>query len=132
MGRQHGKLLKKDIRDLMDHILYGVGVGSSFEKGHWFFGEIEAAQQRLARCMDKRYLREMDALADAAGVQREEVRLGNFFPELFHCSGFALFGKATKNDHGAPESTHKPYAMSTGLPSNRKPQLLNARAPWNL
>lgn len=96
MGHQHGVLLKKDIRDLMDHILYGVGVGSSFEKGRWFFGEIEAAQQRLAKFMDKRYLREMDALADAAGVLREEVRLGNFFPELFHCSGFALFGKATQ------------------------------------
>ena len=45
--------------------------------------------------MDKRYLREMDALADAAGMPHEEIRLANFFPELFHCSGFALFGKAT-------------------------------------
>src|SRR6266446_8259385 len=53
MGRQHGTLLKNEIRDLMDHILYGVGVGSSFEKGRWFFGEIEAAQKRLARFMDK-------------------------------------------------------------------------------
>ena len=39
----------------------------------------------------------MDALAYAAGVAREEVRLANFFPELFHCSGFALSGAATKN-----------------------------------
>jgi hypothetical protein len=38
----------------------------------------------------------MDALADAAGLPHEEVRLANFFPELFHCSGFALFGKATE------------------------------------
>jgi isopenicillin-N N-acyltransferase-like protein len=97
MGHQHGKLLKTHIRDLMDHILFGVGVGSSFQKGRWFFGEIEAAQQHLSRFLDKRYLREMDALADAAGVQREEVRLGNFFPELFHCSGFAIFGKATQD-----------------------------------
>jgi hypothetical protein len=37
----------------------------------------------------------MDALASAAGLPREEVRIANFFPELFHCSGFALFGKAT-------------------------------------
>ena len=97
MGRQHGILLKKDIKDLMEHIVYGVGVGSSFEKGRWFFGEIEAAQERLRRFMDERYVREMDALADASGLQREEVRLGNFFPELFHCSGFALFGKATQD-----------------------------------
>ncbi len=96
MGRQHGTLLKKEIRDLVDRILYGVGVASSFEKGRWFFGEIESAQKRLNPFMDERYLREMDALAAAAGLPREEVRLANFFPELFHCSGFALFGRATQ------------------------------------
>ncbi len=96
MGRQHGKLMSHGVRDLVDHILYGVGVGSSFEKGRWFFGEIESAQKRLLPFMDARYLREMDALADASGLRREEVRLANFFPELFHCSGFALFGKATE------------------------------------
>ena len=49
--------------------------------------------------MDERYYREMDALASAAGLSREEIRLANFFPELFHCSGFALFGKATQDGH---------------------------------
>lgn len=97
MGRQHGRLLKKEIRDLVDHILYGVGVGSSFAKGRWFFEEIELAQQRLNPHINERYLREMDALADAAGLEREEARLANFFPELFHCSGFAVFGKATES-----------------------------------
>ena len=96
MGHQHGTLLKKEIHNLADRILYGVGVGSSFEKGRWFFGEIESAEQRLAPFMDPRYFREMDALASAAGLAREEVRLANFFPELFHCSGFALFGRATE------------------------------------
>jgi isopenicillin-N N-acyltransferase-like protein len=97
MGRQHGKLMQPQIRDLVNHILYGVGVGSSFEKGRWFFGEIESAQKRLAPFMDPRYFREMDALADGGGFLREEVRLANFFPELFHCSGFALFGNATED-----------------------------------
>jgi len=95
MGRQHGVLLKKEVRSLVDHMLYGVGVGTSLEKGEWVFGQIEAAQRRLARFMDARYYREMDALADGAGLRREEVRLANFFPEMFHCSGFAVFGKAT-------------------------------------
>jgi outer membrane lipoprotein-sorting protein len=95
IGHQHGSLLKKDVRQLVDHMLFGVGVGSSFDKGTWVFGEIEAAQKRLNPFMDERYYREMDALASAAGLPREEVRLANFFPELFHCSGFALFGKAT-------------------------------------
>jgi hypothetical protein len=97
MGHQHGTLLKKEIRDLVDHILYGVGVGSSFEKGVWFFGQVESAQSRLNTYIDERYFKEMDALADASGLAREEVRLANFFPELFHCSGFAVFGKATED-----------------------------------
>ncbi|MGA2867123.1 MAG: C45 family peptidase [Verrucomicrobiota bacterium] len=95
MGRQQGALLKKEVRGLVEHMLYGVGVGSSFEKGRWFFGEMQSAQQRLTPFVRERYFREMDALADAAGLWREEVRLANLFPELFHCSGFALFGEAT-------------------------------------
>ncbi len=96
MGRQHGLLLKKEIRDLVDRIVYGVGVGSSFEKGRWFFEEIAEAQRRNGPYVDGRYLREMDALASASGIEKAEMRLANFFPELFHCSGFALFGKATE------------------------------------
>ncbi len=95
MGHQHGVLMKKNIHQLVDHILFGVGVGTSFEEGKWVFGEIEAAQQRLNPFMDERYYREMDSLASAAGLPREEVRLANFFPEMFHCSGFAVYGKAT-------------------------------------
>jgi hypothetical protein len=95
MGQQHGTLMKRQVRDLVDHILYGVGVGSSFEKGRWFFNEIDEAQRRTAPFVDARYVEEMDAIAAAAGLQKEEVRLANFFPELFHCSGFAVFGQAT-------------------------------------
>jgi isopenicillin-N N-acyltransferase like protein len=95
MGRQHGVLLKNEIRDCTDHILYGVGVGSSFAKGKWFFGEIEAAHKRLAPFISERYYREMDSLADAIGENRQEARLANFFPELFHCSGFAIANNAT-------------------------------------
>jgi len=95
MGAQHGHLLKREVRDLVSRVLYGVGVGSSFEKGRWFFGEIESCTARIQPFIDSRYLREMDALAQAAGLENEEIRLANFFPELFHCSGFALMGSAT-------------------------------------
>jgi hypothetical protein len=95
MGAQHGTLLKKEINDVLYRILYGVGVGSSFAKGRWFFGEIEQAQSRINPYIDERYLREMDAIALATGHEQQEIRLANFFPELFHCSGFALFGQAT-------------------------------------
>lgn len=95
MGAQQGVLLRNEVRNLVDRIVYGVGVGSSFPKGRWFFGEIEEAQGLLEPFVEERYLREMDALAAAAGVHPQEARLANFFPELFHCSGFALHGKAT-------------------------------------
>ena len=97
MGHQHGILMKDEIHRLVEQILFGVGVGTSFEKGTWVFGEIEGAQKRLNPFMDERYFKEMDALAVAAELPKEEVRLANFFPEMFHCSGFAVFGKATKD-----------------------------------
>jgi hypothetical protein len=95
MGRQQGELLRNECRDLVERILYGVGVGSSFPKGKWFIGEIEDAHARLAPFISQRIYREIDATADAAGVSHTEARLANFFPELFHCSGFALTGDAT-------------------------------------
>ena len=51
----------------MTGTLYGVGVGSSFHTGDWFFGEVENAQARVEKFTDARVLREMDAMADAAG-----------------------------------------------------------------
>ena len=95
MGRQEGVLLKKQIQQVRERILYGVGVGSSFLKGNWFFSEIETAEKKLRPHMDADYLAEMDAMSLAAGVDRQEIRLANYFPELFHCSGFCLYGKAT-------------------------------------
>ena len=97
MGTQHGALLKREIKNVLNRILYGVGVGSSVTKGRWFFGEIEEAQSRINPYIDPRYLAEMDAIAMATGHEKEEIRLANFFPELFHCSGFAIFGNATQN-----------------------------------
>lgn len=96
MGEQHGTLMRREFHNLVDRIVYGVGIGSSVEKGRWFFGEIEEAQSRLELFIDERYLREMDAMAAAAGLHPQEARLANFFPELFHCSGFALHGAATQ------------------------------------
>jgi hypothetical protein len=96
MGEQHGTLLRDEVRDLVKRVLYGVGIGSSFEKGRWFFGEIEQCVSRLSPYIDKRTLREMDAVAHAADLDPQEIRLANFFPEMFHCSGFALMGSATE------------------------------------
>ncbi len=95
MGHQHGTLLRDEIHDLVEKIVYGVGVGSSIPKRRWFFDEIDEAQQRSAPFVDPRHMRELDALANAAGLSLTEIHVANFFPELFHCSGFAVFGEAT-------------------------------------
>ena len=44
-----------------------------------------------------RYLEELQAMAKAANVDYNALRDVNMIPELFHCSGFALWNKATKN-----------------------------------
>jgi hypothetical protein len=41
------------------------------------------------------YFEELAGLAAASGISAEEARLGNFIPELFHCSGFAIMNSAT-------------------------------------
>jgi outer membrane lipoprotein-sorting protein len=99
MGEQHGTLLRPEVRDLVNRVVYGVGVGSSFEKGRWFFGEVEECQARISKFVDLRYTREMDSLALAAKLDPEEMRLANFFPELFHCSGFCVLGSTVKDGH---------------------------------
>lgn len=96
IGEQHGTLLKDEIHDLVQRVVYGVGVGSSFAKGRWFFGEIEGCVGRLSPFIDPRTLREMDSIAKVVGYHPQEIRLANFFPEMFHCSGFALLGDATQ------------------------------------
>jgi hypothetical protein len=95
MGQQQGTLLREQVRDTAERMLWGVGVASSLAKGSWFFGEIESAQKRTQPFVSADVLAEIDALSDAVGIPRAEGRLANYFPELFHCSGFAVFGEAT-------------------------------------
>ena len=95
VGAAHGQLVAKDIRKLVDSTLYTVGLVYSLGSGKWFPSEIRDAWARLEPHTPKEYLVELDAMADAAGIDREEMRLTNFFPELFHCSGFAIRDTAT-------------------------------------
>lgn len=117
MGRQHGELLGKEIRMVVDRLVYGVGVASSFAKDRWFFNEIEEATRRTGPFVRPEHKQEIESLALAAGLTPYEMRLANYFPELFHCSGFALHGKATKGGklyHGRILD----YMIGVGLESN--------------
>jgi len=70
MGEQHGRLLKKEIHDVLNRILYGIGVGSSFTKGRWFFGE-NRVRPSSAQSVHRRALSARDGFARAGGRGRE-------------------------------------------------------------
>ncbi len=95
VGFQHGKLLAREARRVADSVLYVAGIYYSVTKREWFLDVLRGAYKRLEPHVPQEYLDEMQGLANGSELSPEEVRLANMFPELFHCSGFALFGKAT-------------------------------------
>src|SRR5208282_3779199 len=58
---------------------------------------IRTVVARQRKFVPHEFTEELDGLADGAGVAREDLQLANFIPEMFHCSGFALMDKATKD-----------------------------------
>lgn len=97
IGLQHGNLLKKETRELVRRILYGSAIPATVVKNTWFIDLITDAWRRSSPYIYQGHIIEMDALALATGLHPAEIRLTQTFPELFHCSGFALFGSATKD-----------------------------------
>ncbi len=96
MGQAQGRLLQPIIKELVNKI-YLIGSGYTIKKGDWFFERMAEVERRTAPHTPKRFLAECDALAEASGLSRRDVRYTNFFPEMFHCSGFAVRGSATKD-----------------------------------
>lgn len=92
MGRQHGTLLK-------DHIATNIkGIkGKANESGMMAEATLDMIWRKQTEFVPERYVKEMQALAEASGVDFDTIRRMNCIPEMFHCSGFAVFGKATKN-----------------------------------
>jgi isopenicillin-N N-acyltransferase like protein len=96
MGFQQGRLLKTQVHkcvkmtlDIAD--LVKASDMKKIEKG------LDNAFERTRDFIDKRFHDEMRGLADGAGIPLSDIQLANIYPELFHCSGFALFGNATIN-----------------------------------
>jgi hypothetical protein len=100
MGYQHGALLKAHVRQNMNYLLNVRGKQGKIK----FMGlevpprdVILAIVQRQKKFIPRAFFDEMDGVADGAGLSREDIRICNFIPELFHCSGFAIMNKATKD-----------------------------------
>lgn len=97
IGFQHGRLLATNIHRLCERIVYGVGFYYSIEKGQWFLDEAAKLVERQRPFIAPEYFEEMRGLADGAGLPLALVQAANIFPEFFHCSGLAVFGKATRD-----------------------------------
>ena len=97
IGRAHGQLLKAEAERCVDSVLHMFGVAQTINTGRWFKHDLQAAYERLDPHIPQDHKTETIALAEAVGWDPELAQYVNVFPELFHCSGFAVFGKATKD-----------------------------------
>ena len=96
VGRAHGELLRDESLACVDSVLYTFGTVQTIQSGRWFRQELADAYTRLKPHIPARHLAETRALANALQLD-PSVEAVNVFPEMFHCSGFALFGKATRD-----------------------------------
>ncbi len=97
IGRAHGELLKQETVRCIDSVIHMFALARTIESGRWFKHDLDAAYQRLQPHIPADHTLETVALADAIGWDRDLVKAVNVFPELFHCSGFAVFDSATKD-----------------------------------
>ena len=95
MGSAHGRLLADLIPHVMPRTMALVGLGLAVHDGVWFYDRIDEIYRRTSPHTPERFLREMNAMADGAGITRRDATCGNFFPEQFHCSGVAVRNGAT-------------------------------------
>jgi dienelactone hydrolase len=97
IGTAHGKLLLQESNRCIDSVLYAFGTAQTVATGRWFREDLQAAYARLKPHIPERHQIETRALASSLKLDPDLIEAVNVFPELFHCSGFALFGKATKD-----------------------------------
>jgi dienelactone hydrolase len=95
IGTAHGELLATEAWRCIDSVLHVVGTVETVRSGRWFRHRLEEARARLEPHIPERHLRETAAIAAAIGCDPELLQTVNVFPELFHCSGFAVTGSAT-------------------------------------
>jgi Acyl-coenzyme A:6-aminopenicillanic acid acyl-transferase len=95
IGKAHGELLKEESNTCIDSVLYTFGTAQTIVSGKWFRSELDGAFAQLVAHIPSRFREENKAMAIALGRSPETVDALNVFPEMFHCSGFAIFGAAT-------------------------------------
>lgn len=97
MGAAHGCLLASKVPQVTPRTMALVAAGYCFSSGNWFYDRLEEILARARPHTPERFLQECLAMGQAAGISERDALFGNFFPELFHCSGVAVKGSATVN-----------------------------------
>jgi isopenicillin-N N-acyltransferase like protein len=101
MGYQQGALLHDDIRENVRFLFEVKAKELKFELGGLKLLDakqvIKGIASRQRKFVPERYFDEMRGIADGAGLDVQDIVIANFIPELFHCSGFAISGSATKD-----------------------------------
>lgn len=95
IGHAHGELLRSEAQRCIDSVLYTFGTVQTVANGRWFRHDLDAAYTRLKPHMPNDHIVEARAVATTLGIDPGVLETLNVFPEMFHCSGFALFGSAT-------------------------------------
>jgi isopenicillin-N N-acyltransferase-like protein len=101
MGFQQGSLLRDDIRESVRFLFEVKAKEVKLELAGIKLLDPKRAILGIAsgqrKFVPERFFDEMRGVADGAGLDEKDVIVANFIPELFHCSGFALSGSATKD-----------------------------------
>jgi len=97
MGLQHGTLLKQHIHENLRFLLEQKGA-TPVKLGPITLyprAAIETISRYQKDYVPEKYIQELEGLAAGANLPLSDVRMANFLPELFHCSGFAVMDSAT-------------------------------------
>ncbi len=78
-------------------MLYAFETTQTILTGCWFQDDLESAYAKPSPNVPERHNIETRALAVSLEIDPNLIEVLNVFPEHFHCSGFAVFGKATKD-----------------------------------
>lgn len=97
MGTAHGQLLHDEAMRCIESVLYTFGTAHLIRTGRWFRDDLDEAYTRLSPHIPDRHRQETRALAASLELPGETLEVLNVFPELFHCSGFAVFDSATSD-----------------------------------
>ncbi|MCX8038231.1 MAG: C45 family autoproteolytic acyltransferase/hydrolase [Candidatus Sumerlaeia bacterium] len=113
MGYQHGVLLRPQIQQMLAR-LYAIGAAQALlDPKKPALLKIREAYERCLPHIPKDILEELRGVAAGSSVSLEQITTANMIPELFHCSGFALWGRATK-DKALYHGRILDYAMEIG------------------